>query len=367
MTGLLGAIAFDPNIRGVLVVLVGATVLIGSIFLVVSTNSGVRLGFLIVGAALFGWMFLLSSMWWMYGIGYKGRDPAWMPVEINLDRSAPVATDVVKKLPPPETLPDPVELLNKYPLIFAASIASEGRADWQPKILTNLITESTPLVVIREKGVADLRPGLDKFAKDYIAAHPELDPILAQSNAKLATSISNDAVRLRNEIEDTLGGWCLLSESDTRRGEAVASSDAALISENVFGNPTTTANYITKDVFFYGGKEPCYPITERSTIDQAWHRIATTVEVKNPALYSVVNVVRAKDVVVADGATPPPPSADPGASTVSVIQLRNLGNRRFIPFVIAVITGLLFAVFASQLHTRDKKAMAARAAFEESK
>jgi hypothetical protein len=30
-------------------------------------------------------------------------------------------------------------------------------------------------------------------------------------------------------------------------------------------------------------------------------------------------------------------------------------------------TGLLFAVFASQLHSRDKKAMAARAAFEATK
>ena len=367
MTGLLGAIAFDPNIRGVLVVLVGATVLIGSIYLVVATNSGLRLGFLIVGAGLFGWMFLLSTMWWMYGIGYKGRDPAWMPVEINLDRGSPVATDIVKKLPPPADLPDPKELLEKYPLVYAVSIASEGRADWQPKILTNLVTESTPLVVIKEKDVAGLRPGMKKFAQEYIDAHPELDPVLAESDAKLALTIRAEATKLRSHIEDPLHGWCLLSESDTRRGEAVASSDATLIAENAFGNPTSTASYITKDVFFYGGKEPCYPITERSTIDQAWHRVATTLEVKNPKLYSVVNVVKVQEVQVADGATPPPPSAEPGAATVSVIQLRNLGNKRFIPFCISMTTGLLFAVFASQLHSRDKKAMAARAAFEATK
>ena len=76
MTGLLSAIQFDNDIRGIFVVLTGATVLLGSLYLIISTNVGMRLGFLITFAALFGWMFLLGSMWWMYGIGLKGRDPA---------------------------------------------------------------------------------------------------------------------------------------------------------------------------------------------------------------------------------------------------------------------------------------------------
>ena len=46
MSGLamIGAIAFDPTVRGILVVVVGTTVLMGSIFMILSTNSGVRVG-----------------------------------------------------------------------------------------------------------------------------------------------------------------------------------------------------------------------------------------------------------------------------------------------------------------------------------
>ena len=48
----------------------------GSIFLVLATNSGVRVGFLIAIAGFFGWMFLMGTVWVIYGIGLKGRDPA---------------------------------------------------------------------------------------------------------------------------------------------------------------------------------------------------------------------------------------------------------------------------------------------------
>ena len=53
---LLGAIAFDPTIRGWLVVLTGAVVLIGSVWLLLATNSGIRLGTLLAAAGFFGWM-----------------------------------------------------------------------------------------------------------------------------------------------------------------------------------------------------------------------------------------------------------------------------------------------------------------------
>ena len=367
MTAVLGAIAFDPTIRGVLVVLVGSIVLIGSVYMVLATNSGMRAGFLIAGASLFGWMFLMGLVWWMYGIGLKGRDPAWMPAEINLDRGSPLATKAAEKLPPSSELPDPKELLERYPLIKAVAKGSEGK-DYEPKSLSNIVTVVTPLVVLKESEVAKtIRPNLEKNASEYIAAHPELDAVLAQSDAELAKTISAQATELRTTIEDELNGWCLLSETDPRRGEAVASSDAALAEEKIFGDPTKQSSYIVRDVFFHGGKEPCAPITEKSAVDQAWHRIATTFRVKNPSLYSVVTVTKAKQVVTAPGETPPAASPEPGASTVSVVMLRNLGNRRFMPFLFALVNGLLFVVFAWQLHERDKRAMAARAAFEASR
>lgn len=361
------AIAFDPEIRGILVVLVGTVVLVGSVYAIIATNSGMRAGFLIAGAGLFGWMFLMGLIWWMYGIGFKGRDAAWMPEEINFDRGTPVATKVVEKLPPSEELPDPVETLEQYPLLKAIALGSEG-PDFEPDSLGQVVTIATPLVLATERDVAEaIRPGIEKNAGDFVKANPELEQLLALSDAELAKEINAEAREARESIEKQLGGWCLLSETDPRRGEAVASADAILAEEQAYGDQTSPSDYIVGDVFIRGGKEPCAPIAERSALSQAWHRIATTFEVKNPKLYGVVTVTRAKQVEVAPGETPPPPSVEPGASTVSVVMVRNLGNKRFIPFVFTLVSAIMFAVFAWQLHERDKRAMAARAAFEASK
>lgn len=364
---MLAAIAFDPTIRGILVVVVGTVVLVGSVYLIVATNSGIRAGFLIILAGLFGWMFLMGTVWWIYGIGLKGRDPSWMPIELNYSRKAPVDTAEVKNLPAPESLPDAKELMDQHPLILAVAKASEG-ASWDAESLTDIVTSTTGLATTSADDVeSTIEPGLKKNAADFLADHPDVAKELSGPADAVAEKIATEAKALRASIEDRLNGWCLLSETDTRRGEAVASSDAALAEEHAFGEATSSSSYIVRDVFFHGGKEPCTPITERSIWARAWHRVATTFEVKNPKLYGVVTLVKAKDLPTIPGETPPAPEAEEGTSTVSMIMLRNLGNRRFIPFVFTVINFLLFAVVASQLHVRDKRAMAAKAAFEASK
>lgn len=73
------ALSWKPELRGVIVVLIGFVVLVGSTYLLVSTNVGARLGFLIAASALFGWLFLMGIIWWIYGIGLKGREPTWKP------------------------------------------------------------------------------------------------------------------------------------------------------------------------------------------------------------------------------------------------------------------------------------------------
>jgi hypothetical protein len=55
-------------------------VLVGSIYLILGTNLGARLGFLITIAALAGWMFLMGSIWWSYGKGLLGPEASWKPV-----------------------------------------------------------------------------------------------------------------------------------------------------------------------------------------------------------------------------------------------------------------------------------------------
>ena len=49
---LLGAMSWDPGFKGVLVVVVGVSVLMGSVALILGTNSGARLGFLVALVAV---------------------------------------------------------------------------------------------------------------------------------------------------------------------------------------------------------------------------------------------------------------------------------------------------------------------------
>ena len=60
MTHVLAGIAWDPQIRGFLALLVGLVVLLGSVYLVMVTNLGTRLGFLIAAAAFWGWMAIMG-------------------------------------------------------------------------------------------------------------------------------------------------------------------------------------------------------------------------------------------------------------------------------------------------------------------
>src|SRR5581483_9070058 len=71
------ALKWDPQIHGLLVVLLAIVLLPGSVYLLLSTNLGARVGFLIAIAGLFGWMTLMSVIWTVYGIGFTGNPPAW--------------------------------------------------------------------------------------------------------------------------------------------------------------------------------------------------------------------------------------------------------------------------------------------------
>ena len=75
------AISWEPELRGIVVVITMVIVLIGGSYLIVGTNLGARLGVLVVLAALFGWMALMGAIWWTYGIGLKGPEPSWRPAD----------------------------------------------------------------------------------------------------------------------------------------------------------------------------------------------------------------------------------------------------------------------------------------------
>ncbi len=81
------ALRWDPQLRGALIVLLGAAILIGSVFMLLATNVGIRMGALLAIAGLSGWLVLLNIIWLMAPlgngpIGYKGVAGGWKLEEI---------------------------------------------------------------------------------------------------------------------------------------------------------------------------------------------------------------------------------------------------------------------------------------------
>ena len=55
----------------------------GSVYLLLGTNLGARLGFLVAISAIFGWCTIMGITWWVYGnIGMLGEAPHWVVEEV---------------------------------------------------------------------------------------------------------------------------------------------------------------------------------------------------------------------------------------------------------------------------------------------
>lgn len=262
---MLGAIAWKPEIRGAMVVLLAIAILCGSIYLIVATNTGARLGFVIAFTGLMGWMLIMGITWTIYGIGLKGKEPKW--------------------------------------------IVSE--------------------------------------------------------------SVSGELANAETERARDLTTWRTLEEGSKVRGDAQAAADeyfrGAGVKEQLFGD--AEAGYVVVAGYDVGGKKslavkpPCRP-QRPSTYDSCWDRVRnrfeTLVQIKHPTHYAVIQVQQQKVVEVPLGAKPPEPEADPSKPVVSIVMVRDIGNRRFPPVMVTLFSGVMFAIGAYQLHRRDKLAMAAR-------
>jgi len=106
----LAGIAWDPQIRGFLAVGVGIVVLMGSVYLLLGTNLGSRLGFLVAASAVFGWCTIMGLTWWVYGsIGMLGEINRWEVKEVVYPGLQDAALDQAHTLDT-SALPDPEEL-----------------------------------------------------------------------------------------------------------------------------------------------------------------------------------------------------------------------------------------------------------------
>lgn len=88
-------VTWDPFIRGVLIVAVAFLVLCGSVYLLLATNTGVRLGFLLAAAGLSGWCSLMGVVWMVTGSTADiGRPASWKVEEVVTGDLAKVGTSV---------------------------------------------------------------------------------------------------------------------------------------------------------------------------------------------------------------------------------------------------------------------------------
>ena len=306
MIHVLAQLTWSPGIRGVLIVVVAVGILMGSVYLLLATNIGARLGFLLALTALFGWMTIMGLTWTLYAIGKKGPDPHWVVKETNLNNLDSSGLSQVHGLEQPDKLPTAASFLAKDPALKKQFPTVEGV---KPPTLS-----------------------------DLLGAKPELEE------------------QLKPYMPD---GWELLAASNPQTGEAQASASTYLTT--VSKQYAAQSDFVVLLTYSKGGKP-------HRTNDSLLGRVAFKLgriakwPLGNPPHYAVVQVQRVIPQATEPGQPPPLPKADPKADVVSVIMERDLGAKRLPSVGVMIFSAIMFAICCNSLHRRDKLVDQARAA-----
>lgn len=78
----LGALEWNVTTRGIIFPATMFIILCGATYVILATNVGNRLGFLLANAGFWAWMVLMTTTWMVYGIGLKGTPPSWQVREV---------------------------------------------------------------------------------------------------------------------------------------------------------------------------------------------------------------------------------------------------------------------------------------------
>ena len=359
---------WDPHVRGFLAVFAGFCVWMGSIWIIVSSNNGVRLGTLLSLAGLFAWLTIMGSIWWLYGIGWAGDTPMWEEVEIVEGTDAEghltfAALDEANLLRT-ESLP------SAHEAVVAAAEAAEGEfgADWRTMGSAGLSNDAVERLV--EIQIADAEFGVvvaERLTPDQVEglSLAEIDALVAAEQSRNeATTWSELAAVVPGLIDQdnaTLGGWTLLSTAEA--GEAQASAIAMLLESDDFSF-ADQSQFKLLDAYTIGGKDglPDDP----NVLDRVWTRIRQTAQITHPTRYGVIQVqqVAEESLTNLPGTAPQIPVVDEDEPIVSVVMVRNLGNLRQVPAFFTIGSLLIFLSLCYMLHERDKLVMARRAEFE---
>ncbi len=296
MVHVLAGIAWDPQIRGYLTVAVGVLVLMGSVYLLLLTNVGARLGFMLAASALFGWCTLMGLTWWAYGnIGAIGQLPHWTVKEVVYDPTGKGSG------------------LEDADLVKAQGLDTSHLEDTAEEI-------------------NDLSP--EELAKFKADAEAQLDgwKVLLEANPAYG-----DAKATVDEYF----------------------AENGLAALDIPADSTASSKYIPSYSFETGGKVrlPANP-TRLERIGKKFE--TTFIQLKHPARYAVIQVQRVVDQTAEPGAAPPKPVADDSQPVVSVILERDLGNARLPGAMLTIFSGIMFLVTLVMLQRRDLAAAEAR-------
>lgn len=318
----IAGLSWDPAIRGILVVVVGVTVLMGSVYLLLATNTGARLGLLIALGGLFGWLSILTLTWWISppGNGPRGgNSPHWVPIEIYVSGNG--------EAPRTAELNSLIDALPNLP------------AD---KASVDAILAANPALVAQVPKNATLTD-------------------IAGAEATTADGTKVEGSQLVGQRSD-LGGWRVVPASEAGEGQTAA--DTALAASGLFKDAT---EYKKLEVYQKGGNprrdEECpagqedpHSFIPGDTWCRIRARIAKTFRLSHPPNFEVVQVQKVIPQEAKPGEPPPTPKVDPDAPVISVVMIRDQGNVRAKPAAFFVICASLFVFFCLLLHFRDKTA-----------
>ena len=380
---IVAGIGWDPEIRGALTVLVGSLVLFGSVWLILNTNLGNRLGTLIALAGFFGWMLVMGIVWWIYGIGLTGDSPTWEPKEIIYGDLSESETDVQRLGSNQITVTPATQIVSRYcPGLVDATVQIQ-RTRYVEQNVDLLLQYDAPkpycteslgekLAVDAEtladttKAENDLlisdaeRSGIeDSRILDEVALQSRIDIVIDDQQRKLQQlTLSGLAALNADIIEDArtdnllaFNGWNLQSTSGA--GEAIASADAFLLSDQAspFYNGTS-GDFFVLDTFQKGGKPKR---SSDGVVDRVWNEIRNTVVFWHPTNTVVVTVAPTLDKEEVAGQAPPFPEINANAQTISVVMERNLGSLRLPAAITTIGSALAFIGLCYMLNIRERE------------
>jgi hypothetical protein len=371
----IAGISWDPEIRGALTVVVGSAVLMGSIWLIMATNMGNRLGTLNALAGFFGWILIMGLVWWIYGGNVlKGDDPSWVPRETVFGDLAVSTVGDVSDLST-ATLPAAPSLVAAYcpglvdatELVQRARIvennldipleydAPEGRPYCDSEPIGELLAVDVETITESIVATNDELGPEDPRYRDDAALAVLIETTIDDEQRKVSQLTLTGLVTASPELVAAASangdldsrGWNIVSSAEA--GEAQATAGAFIVAEPDI--PFDSADeFFILDTFQKGGKP------ERDG-DSVWDRVQN--EVRNTVIFwhptntTVVQVVRTLDKEEVPGQAPPFAEVDPDSQVVSIVMVRDLGSRRLPAAFITIGSLFIFLALSWMLHTRS--------------